>query len=169
MGRENPIEKRMARTTKNYITPQSLTAPKAMAPLVEAFNFIDSEKQCNLLIEQAAAAVYATDSGDSFVLCARKTTKEEISTVYELMKSIRPKDLLETLAAAQILVCHLLGMRKLQQVGTEDQILGLKLMRLSNEAMERLEKKRNGAHQNITVTYNNAGPSMQTLIPSTKE
>ena len=86
--------------------------------------------------------------------------------MYALMKAIKPIDVLETLSAAQIVAGHMLGMRKLAQPFEADQRLGLKLLRLSNDAMERLEKKRNGGHQNINVTYNNHGPSKQAIISS---
>jgi hypothetical protein len=57
---------------------------------------------------------------------------------------------------------------KLSASYPDDQKLGLKLLRFSNEAMQQLEKKRNGGTQNITVNYNYHGqgnPLMQTIIP----
>jgi len=51
----------------------------------------------------------------------------------------------------------MLGMRKLSSSYLDDQRLGLKLLRFSNEAMQHLERKRNGGTQNITVSYSYHG------------
>jgi hypothetical protein len=118
------------------------------------------------LIEQAAKAIYGENENNeyAFVSSPRMISEEEINAIYSLMKSIRPRDMLETLYASQIVVSHMLGMKKLAQSHLNDQILGAKLLRLSNDAIERLERKRNGGHQNISVTYHNNAPSMQALV-----
>lgn len=62
----------------------------------------------------------------------------------------------------------MLGMRKLSKGHNEDQKLGLKMLQFSSEAMGRLQKKRSGGMQNITVNYNYNGQGqalMQTVIP----
>ena len=86
------------------------------------------------------------------------------------MRCISPRDSLETLFAAQIVVGHLLGMRKLAESYSDDQKLGLNLLRFSNEAMQQLEKKRSGVTQNIVVNYSHNGQAnalVQTVL--TKE
>ncbi len=70
------------------------------------------------------------------------------------MKGINPRDNLETLYAAQIVASHMLGMRKLSASYPDDQKLGLKLLRFSNEAIQHLHKKRNGGTQTVKV-YDN--------------
>ena len=85
-----------------------------------------------------------------------KISKQELNGVLSLMKGINPIDTLETLYAAQIVVSHLLGMRKLSNNYSSEQKVGLDLLRFSNEAMAALTRKRCGGHQNITVNYNQA-------------
>lgn len=75
-----------------------------------------------------------------------------------------------TLFASQIVVGHLLGMRKLAESCPEDQKIGLNLLRFSSEAMQMLIKKQTGAStQNIVVNYNyneQGSALMQTVLPN---
>lgn len=160
----------MAQSQKKQSSPHTLEIPRTLAPIVEAFSE-NSEEIAKTLLEQAAAAIYYEKNDDyCFESTPRPVTKQEIDGVYALMKVIRPKDIVEALHGAQIIVGHLLGMRKLAQSRFEDQNLGLKLLRLSNDAMERLERKRSGGQQNANVIYNNNGLSMQAIInPPNKE
>lgn len=156
----------MAHSKKNTPTPSLTATPKALTAISEIFS-IDCEKTAKDLLEKAAQAVYYENKSAVELDCFETTyqiTKQEIDSVYALIKSIKPQDALETLAGSQIVVCHLLGMRKLAQPNREDQQIGVKLLRLSNDAMERLERKRNGGRQNINVTYNNSAPSIQSII-----
>ncbi len=156
----------MAQSQKTLLPPQKVTIPNTLASIVEVFS-VESEEAAKILLKQAAAAIYYERKDEySYRATPRDLTQEEIDGVYALMKAIKPIDVLETLSAAQIVAGHMLGMRKLAQPFEADQRLGLKLLRLSNDAMERLEKKRNGGHQNINVTYNNHGPSKQAIISS---
>lgn len=168
---ENVSVKGMAQSRKKYPSPSCISVPKSLAPIVEAFS-IESEEIAKTLLEKAAQAIYSSrDADDWNPVGSREVSDEEIDSVYALMKAIEPKDIIETLYGAQIIVGHLLGMRKLAQSHKEDQHLGLKLLRLSSDALEWLERKRTGGHQNITVSYHNNGPSMQALVNSqtTKE
>lgn len=77
-------------------------------------------------------------------------------------------DSLETLFASQIVVGHLLGMKKLSEGCPDDQRIGLNLLRFSSEAMQMLIKKQTGATQNIVVNYSYNGQGnalMQTVLP----
>lgn len=70
--------------------------------------------------------------------------------------------------AAQIISAHIMGLRMLGNDFQADQVLGLMLLRFSNEAMSQLQKKRSGGvSHNINISYNNAGKGnalMQTTI-----
>lgn len=145
----------MAKGRKQHIPPpcgKEITAPKALTPLMQAFH-VDSEKAAKALIQEAAHAIY----GGATNPMSKEISKEELSGIALLMKGIKPRDTLETLYAAQIVASHMLGMRKLSDSFKDDQDMGLKLLRFSNEAMQQLDKKRNGGSQNITVNYNYSG------------
>jgi len=154
----------MAKYPKRQSPPfRAIEAPKALVPLMQAFH-VDSEKAAKALIAEAARAIYGKDDFGS----VHSLSKSELDGVASLMKCINPRDSLETLYAAQIVVGHLLGMRKLAENYADDQKLGLNLLRFSNEAMQQLEKKRDVGTQNITINYNYSGHGnalMQTVIP----
>jgi hypothetical protein len=144
----------MAKDQKNLASPtkknHDITAPKALVPIMQAFH-VDSDEAAKSLIQDAAKAIYKKDPfdfGNSHI------SKEEINGVISLMKGISPRDAIETLYAAQIVVCHMIGIRKLAESFIDEQKLGLNFLRFSNEAMQNLEKKCGGGHQNITVNYN---------------
>lgn len=139
--------------------------PKRLAAIVKAFSA--DEHTARTLIVQTANTIYLSE--DSFGLSNHAPSEHEIEGVISLMKGIAPKDTIEMIYGAQIIVSHLLGLRLLSHNFTSDQLLGLKLMRFCNESMQQLEKKRTGGtNQNITVNYNYSGQGpavMQTIIP----
>lgn len=144
-----------------------ITIPKKLQPLVKAF-YAESEDVAKALIVQAAKAIYNTDDDNFSIGRTREITRDELEGLCALMQSLKPQDTLEALFAAQIVVSHMLGMRKLAKDGEEEQRLGLKMIRFSNDALCRLQKKRSGCMQHITVNYNYAGTSpapMPTIIP----
>jgi hypothetical protein len=153
----------MAQSQNILHPPQPITIPSSLTTVIEAFS-LESEDAAKILLKQAASAIYYEQKDEYFDVKPRNVTDEEVDGVYALMKAVKPRDMLETLCAAQVVVGHMLGMRKLAQNSKEDQRMGLKLLRLSNDAMERLEKKRNGANKNTNVVYNNHDPSKQALI-----
>lgn len=129
---------------------KEITVPKALTPIIQAFH-VDSEESVKTLLMEAAQAIYGNESS----AFNNRVSEFELEGVAHLMKSIKPRDSLETLYAAQIVVSHMLGMRKLAQTYLEDQKLGLNLLRFCNQAMQNLDKKRrSGGEQNITVNYN---------------
>ena len=153
----------MAKHRKSESPPaRSVQAPSSLVPIMQAFH-VDSDKASKVLIQEAANTIYGKSEFGS-----RSISKDELDGLLALMKGINPRDGLETLYAAQIVACHMLGMRKLAEPYMDDQKLGLNLLRFSNEAMQQLEKKRSGGAQNITVNYNYTGPGnplMRTMIP----
>ncbi|MGB7977592.1 MAG: hypothetical protein WCF19_00360 [Chlamydiales bacterium] len=153
----------MAKQQKSEPPPdRSIQAPSSLVPIMQAFH-VDSDKAAKVLIQEAANTIYGKSE-----FGARSISKDELDGLWALMKGMNPRDGLETLYAAQIVACHMLGMRKLAEPYMDDQKLGLNLLRFSNEAMQQLEKKRSGGAQNITVNYNYSGQGnalMETIIP----
>ena len=151
-----------------------ITIPKKLEPIVKAF-YSDSPKAAKALIIQAAKAIYGFEEDDEELYSYRKKhviTSEELEGVCALMQGIQPKDTLEALLAAQIVASHLLGLRKLAKGCSEDQRIGLNLLRFSSEAINQLHKKRSGNMQNITVNYNYHGSGqalMQTVFPNSNK
>jgi hypothetical protein len=135
----------------------NITIPKKLEPIVQAF-FEESPKAAKKLITQAAKAIYGSDEErDSLLLefegRGHIITNDELEEVCAFMQGIKPKDLLEAFIGAQIVVAHMLGMRKLARGYPADQRLGLKMLQFSTEAIGQLQKKRSGGMQNITVNY----------------
>ena len=152
----------MAKDEKSSIPPPMVDAPKAIAPIMEAFH-VESDKVAKALVVEAARAIYGQgdDGRQSF-------SKAELDGVVSLIRSIKPMDSLETLFASQIVVGHFLGMKKLSEGCPDDQRIGLNLLRFSSEAMQMLIKKQTGATQNIVVNYSYNGQGnalMQTVLP----
>ncbi len=148
----------MARYEKTPPPPiKEIEVPPSLAPLMQAFH-VDSEKEAKMLLEAAAYAIYGREAEpeNEFDILKKKRviSKDELEGILSLMKGISPKDTLETLYAAQIVVSYMLGMRKLSQSYQGDQKLGLKLFRFSCEAMQQLQRQRSGGTQHITVNYN---------------
>lgn len=141
----------------------NITIPKKLDPIVKAF-FLESPKAAKKLMIQAAKAIYY-DEKDSFGFVTKhhEITNEEIEDICTFMRGIKPIDMLEAIIAAQIVVSHMLGMRKLSKGSFEDQRIGLKMLQFSSESIGRLQKKRSGGMQNITINYNHN--SIQPSIP----
>jgi len=145
-----------------------ITIPKKLQPIVKAF-YAESKDVAKALIVQASKAIYSLDENDVFSLEKKhEMTSDELQGICALMEGLKPRDMLEALFAAQIVVSHILGMRNLAKGGAEESRMGLKLLRFSNEALGQLQKKRSGGMQNITVNYNYAGTAptpIPTIIP----
>lgn len=153
----------MAKDAKSLIPSTQIEAPKALVPIMEAFH-VDSEKLAKSLVLDAAKAIYGQEEWGK----DRSFSKSELDGIVSLIRSIKPRDSLETLFASQIVIGHLLGMRKLSDRSPDDQRLGLNLLRFSNEALQALTKKQCGATQNIVVNYSYSGQGnalMQTVLP----
>jgi hypothetical protein len=140
---------------------KEITIPKKLDPIVRAF-FADSPKAAKKLVIQAAKAIYgAEEERDILDYYSEKKhhviTNKDIEDICTFMQGIKPKDMLEAIIAAQIITSHMLAMRKLAMGHFVDQKLGLKMLQFSSEAMGRLQKKRSGGMQNITVNYNYNG------------
>lgn len=145
----------MAKSNKSSHSPlEGIVPPKSLIPLMQAFHVTSKRAAKSLITEAAKAISYPAED----FLSKKEHSSEDIEVITDLVHGIKPKDSLETLYAAQIVASHMLGMRKLASSYPEDQKLGLKMLKFSSEAILQLDRKRNGACQNITVNYNNTGP-----------
>lgn len=142
-----------------------ITIPQELAPLIKAFSADD--EVARILIAEAAKAIAGAEP-KGYDYGERTPTKEELDGILALMKGINPQDTIEMIYGAQIVTSHMSGLRLLRHSYGPDKILGLKLLRFSNEAMIQLQKKRCGGNsQNININYshNGSGPVlMQTVI-----
>ena len=154
----------MGKDEKTTPTPQSVTRPEKYSTLLEAFP-IQSEEAARYLLEEAAKAIYS-EKEDIFDFDSRRreVTQEETNMVFHLLRDIKPENQIEALLGVQIVVGHLLGLRKLAKGSLADINIGLKLLKSSASSIERLSRLRNGCNQNISVTYHNSGPSVQAVI-----
>ena len=151
---------------------KEITIPKKLEPLVKAF-YAESPETSKSLVLQSANAIYSSkddDDGEYDPFSKKKyLTPDELEEVCALMEGIKPADMVEALFAAQIVVSHMLGMRKMRKGYDDDIRLGLRLFQFSNNALCQLQKKRSGNVQNITVNYNHNGQGaalMQTILPA---
>lgn len=135
---------------------REITIPKKLEPIVKAF-YAESPAAAKALLIQAAKAIYESDE-ENFLINPLKKQREienkDLEEICAMMQSCKPQDMLEALFAAQIVVSHMLGMRKLAKSHIDDQRLGVKLLQLSTTALCHLQKKRSAGVQNITVSYN---------------
>lgn len=144
----------------------NIAIPKKLEPIVQAF-FAESPQAAKKLVIQAAKAIYGSEEARNpfdMITRFRPISDEQLEDICVLIQGIKPNDVLEAITASQIVVTHLLGMRKLASNFPEDQKLGLKMLKFSNEATVHLQKKRSGGMQNVTVNYNYNGT--QPAIPT---
>ena len=143
----------MAKSRKKNPPPTiEVNAPQSIVPIMQAFH-AESKEVAEALVIEAAKAIAPRE----LVMGRTEPSEAEIEMVASLMRSLNPQDSLETLYAAQIIVSHLLGMRKLASDYDSDESIGLRMLKFSNETMQQLTKKRGGGAQNITVNYNYNG------------
>jgi len=135
---------------------KEIKIPDKLLPLIKAFSA--DEKSARLLIIEASKAICNSQQHIIYSCDDREISNEEIEGIISLMKGIDPRDTIELIYGAQIVSSHLMGLRMLSHPHKQDQTLGLNLLRFSNEALERLQKKRSGGScQNINITYNHLG------------
>lgn len=144
---------------------KEITIPEKLVPLVKAFSADD--QSAKLLIIEAAKAICKTEQ-HSYGLPKDELYETELEGIIAFMQGLNPLDTLEMIYAAQIISSHIIGLRMLGNNFAPDQVLGLKLLRFSNKAMARLQKKRSeGISQNIDIKYTHSGSGsalMQTTI-----
>ena len=132
-----------------------ITIPKKLAPLVQAFSA--DENSAKMLIIKAAQDAYSPGFENKSI------SNKEIEGIIALMRGINPKNTLEMIYGAQIIASHLFGIKLLSHGFKEDRILGLKLLRFSNDAMSQLQRKKMAIMApNITLNYNHNGQRQST-------
>lgn len=117
---------------------KQITIPKKLAPFVKAFSV--DEVSAKKLIIDAAKTIYS--SQNNYDSNQANLSMNELEGIIALMNGIKPKDTIEMIYGAQIIVGHLLGLKLLTHEFITDQVLGLKLLKFSNEAITLLQKKR---------------------------
>lgn len=122
----------MAQAQNNFLPPTVLI-PQAITTLVDGFS-ARSEKEAQVVFEQAIKII----NKDS------KLSKRELKGAYMLYRMMNPQDNVEQVWCAQFIVSHLLGMNNISQSSQKEKNIGLKLLKASRDAMERIHKKRNG-------------------------
>ncbi|MDB2614337.1 hypothetical protein N9Y92_04195 [Chlamydiales bacterium] len=126
-----------------------INPPKELTPLIKAFH-AESKETMNTLVMDAARAIKFRDPiafGDS------EPSEDDVSLIIDLMKGINPQSTEEVLIASQIICSHMIGMRKLSSIYEGDHKIGLRMIKFSNEALQKLERNRGGGVQNITVNH----------------
>lgn len=132
----------MAKPEKENGPPREIIAPTSIKPIMQAFHAESEEIAC-CLIKKSVHAILGDD----------RLSKQELKGILSLMSGFNPSNSLEALYAAQMVACHMFGMRKMANDYTDDRRLGLKLLRFSNEAMLQVTSACNGVAQNVTVRY----------------
>lgn len=123
-------------------TQHTLKIPKILIPFFEAFEE-QSEERARSLFEQGIDAIYNHN-------LLSRAEKSDLNKSFLIMRNINPKSDWEKLIYAQVIVGHFLGIRKLKQDHLKDKRIALKLLKLSNGAMEHLYKPSNNI--NLTIT-----------------
>jgi len=124
----------MAKYQNKQLSPDiEIEVPKALAYLKEAFS-VNSKRIIKSLINEALKEIY----GDNNPRMVQFISKNELDSIIALMKGFNPKNELEKLYAAQIIICYILGMRKLVEKYKDDLKIGLDLLNLQNETIQNL-------------------------------
>lgn len=116
--------------------------PDKLMPIIRAFSA--DEQGAKLLILEAAKAIGLAEKSDDYIFDKRAISKEELEGIISLMKALEPRNYLETIYCAQIVVSHISGIRFLSHSHDHDRALGMKFLKFGNEAMVQLQKKRGG-------------------------
>lgn len=158
------IKERRIPEKKDPPAPMNISIPGKLQPIIKAFTA--DEPGAKLLILEAANSIAQAERSDSYLDdVKRDISKDELEGIIALMKGLAPRDTLEMIYAAQIICSHLMGLKMLCHSHGDDQILGLKLLRFSNEAMGQLQKKRaGGISQNINIVYSHSGPALMQTV-----
>ncbi len=121
--------------------------------LVEAIN-CDNQEIARLLVRRALNVVY--DNKKSPWSIDDKSDVEvngkEFDAVVALIRSVKPKDSVEAILAAQFIALHLQGMNALASDCGTSKGHGMMMVRLSHQALEMLQRYR---EKNPTIIESN--------------
>lgn len=97
---------------------KKIAIPEKLVPLVKAFS-ADDQSARQLIAESL------------------RPMNDELDGIIAIMRQLTPKNTIQLIHAAQFVICHSSGLRLLNHGFPEDQKLGLKLLRFSNQAMSK--------------------------------
>ena len=121
--------------------------------LVEAIN-CDNQETARLLVRRALNVVYDNKKSQwSFDDKADvEVNSGEFDAVVALIRSVKPKDSVEAILAAQFIALHLQGMNALANDCGANKGHGMMMVRLSHQALEVLQRYR---EKNQTIIESN--------------
>lgn len=102
---------------------ESINIPAELAQLLCVFD--SDEETIRKIVTQAAG---------------RKIPDEEFAGILGLLQHLRPQNDIQAIYAAQIVLCHVRGLRLLSQEFREDRALGMKTLKACHEAILGLQQ-----------------------------
>ncbi len=127
-------------TLHEELCSPNVAIPETLTLLMEGFN-AESEKAARFYFEQAVKSFI----GDAAL------THQELRSGYALFRTLNPQDDAEKIWSATFIVGHMFGMHNLSQQSPEDKEIGAKLLLAADDAMERIQKKRNSSRSAINI------------------
>lgn len=122
------------------LLPEKMTPHQSSQALTLIFNMFDAgtEEEARFCFEQAIQSIYVDEK------ITPPDLLRQFDWAYALIKMFNPAEEFETFLCAQYILCHILGMYKINQPNFLDQRIAIRLIKLSNIALERLQNKRRG-------------------------
>jgi len=118
--------------------PPPVVVSNSIAKIIEAMSVKDKRK-AKLLFEEALKLIY-----EDCNIEITDIVKQSIDGSFALIHSINPQDIEEKIYVAQVVLGNILGMHKLSQPYPQDQNIALKLLKVSNNALQNVYQKRCG-------------------------
>lgn len=113
--------------------PPGVIIPQALSLFMVGFT-AETESQAKVLFELAVKSICKSSN----------LTQKDLHAAYSLFRKLNPQDDFERIWCAQFIVGHLLGTHNLSLPSPRNKRIGLKLLQAANDAMERINKKRQG-------------------------
>jgi hypothetical protein len=126
-----------------------VASPAATDLLVQAIN-CSTEDAAVLVVEKVLDLIYPKPD---YLAGRERWCQEDEEAVLDLIRSINPKDTVESLLTAQFVGLHLKGMAVMANDNYNIMGQGMMMLRLSQQALETLQRYR-GKGQVINVNYN---------------
>lgn len=125
---------------------EKMTPRQASQALVLFMKMLDAanKEEAHSFFEQAIRSIYVNEKNIPHNLL------QQFDWAYALIKKFNPKEEVESFLCAQYILCHIIGMHKIGQQNYLDQRIAIRLIKLSNIALERLQDKRMGNSMGIS-------------------
>lgn len=123
---------------------ESVAIPKPISLLVEALN-CDNPEAARLLAHRAMLLIHRSAKKD--------WSENDLAAVISLIHGLKPKDIVESILAAQFVALHLKGMATMSEDNYNIMGQAMMMVRLSHQALNILQQYR-GKSQTINVNYN---------------